>query len=76
MGTLQQKTHETRLHSERMENMAVEVGSRMGLSMHEIENLRLLARLHDIGKIAIPDDILKKPGPLTPQEWDEHEAPQ
>lgn len=69
VGTLQQKTHETRLHSERMENLAVEVGTRMGLSMHEIENLRLLARLHDIGKIAIPDDILKKPGPLTPQEW-------
>jgi|GEM_PF-1660639 len=69
VGTLQQKTHETRLHSERMENLAVEVGSRMGLSMHEIENLRLLARLHDIGKIAIPDDILKKPGALTPQEW-------
>ena len=69
VGTLQQKTHETRLHSERMENLAVEIGTRMGLSMHEIENLRLLARLHDIGKIAIPDDILKKPGPLTPQEW-------
>ena len=69
VGTLQQKTHETRLHSERMENLAVEVGTRMGLSMHEIENLRLLARLHDIGKIAISDDILKKPGPLTPQEW-------
>lgn len=69
VSTLQQKTHETRLHSERMENIAVEIGIRMGLSMHEIENLRLLARLHDIGKIAIPDDILKKPGPLTAQEW-------
>jgi len=69
VGTLQQKTHETQLHSERMEKLAVAIGTRMNLTMHEIENLRLLARLHDIGKIAIPDTILKKPGPLTPQEW-------
>lgn len=69
VSTLQQKTHETRLHSERMENLAVEIGSKMRLTMHEVENLRLLARLHDIGKIAIPDEILKKPGPLSAQEW-------
>ena len=57
-------------HSQRLEMMAVNVAKEMGLSQSEIEDLRFGARLHDIGKIGVPDAILKKPGPLTDEEWE------
>ena len=45
------------------------VGERMGLDAEELEVLRLAGELHDIGKVAIPDAILSKAGPLDPDEW-------
>ena len=42
---------------------------RLGLPQEEIENIRQAAELHDLGKVAIPDAILFKPGPLTDSEW-------
>jgi len=42
----------------------------VGLNEHEIIHARRGALLHDIGKMGIPDSILLKPGPLTPDEWD------
>ncbi len=56
-------------HSERMAEMAVAVAQAMGLSSEEQEALRFAARLHDIGKIGVPDAILRKPSPLTAEEW-------
>jgi len=56
-------------HSQRLESLAVAVAEEMGLDRQKIENLRFGARLHDIGKIGVPDNILKKPGPLTGEEW-------
>jgi putative nucleotidyltransferase with HDIG domain len=41
----------------------------MGLSNEEAETIRIAAQLHDIGKIGIPDAVLQKPGPLTPEEY-------
>ncbi len=67
--TLQERTHETEEHELRLQNLALKIGRAIGLSGSELDDLVLLAALHDIGKIAIPDHILKKPGPLSPEEW-------
>lgn len=67
--TLQERTHETEEHELRLQNLALKVGRAIRLSGSELDELILLAALHDIGKIAVPDHILKKPGPLSPEEW-------
>lgn len=67
--TLQERTHETEEHELRLQNLALKIGKTIGLSGSELDELVLLAALHDIGKIAVPDHILKKPGPLTSEEW-------
>jgi diguanylate cyclase (GGDEF)-like protein len=55
-------------HSERVADLAVRVAERMGLSHELVELTRLAASLHDLGKLAIPEEILRKPGPLTDPE--------
>ena len=50
--------------------LAVEVGTMLGLRRDELEELGRAARLHDLGKLAVPDEILHKPGPLDEREWD------
>jgi diguanylate cyclase (GGDEF)-like protein/putative nucleotidyltransferase with HDIG domain len=57
-------------HSEAVIEMSAAVARSLGLSAEEIERVRSAALLHDIGKVAIPDEILHKPGPLTDQEWE------
>jgi diguanylate cyclase (GGDEF)-like protein len=49
--------------------LAESLAERLGLSHGEVVRTRLAASLHDIGKMAIPDEILEKPGPLTDEEW-------
>ena len=49
-------------------DLAAEVAARLGLPPDEVETIRVAATLHDIGKMAIPDAILEKPGPLTDEE--------
>jgi HD-GYP domain-containing protein (c-di-GMP phosphodiesterase class II) len=61
-----QTTHD---HCDRVSGLSVELGTRCGLSQHELRLLRFAARLHDIGKIGIPDTVLKKPGALNADEW-------
>ena len=56
-------------HSERVARIAVRIGEEMGLSRGEINDLYLAGLLHDVGKIGIRDDVLLKPGPLTPEEF-------
>ncbi len=60
----------TRGHSERVSRISVAIGKRMGMEAEELETLRISALLHDVGKIAIDDSILKKPSALTDAEFD------
>ncbi len=53
---------------ERMKELACRLGNAVGLSQEEIDSLRLLVEMHDVGKLGVPDDILCKPGPLTEEE--------
>ena len=55
-------------HSERVARLAASVATRMGLASEEVELTRLAGSLHDLGKLAIPEEILRKPGPLTDPE--------
>lgn len=57
-------------HSEEVVALACEVARRLGLPSTEIARVGDGAMLHDVGKVAIPNEILYKPGPLTPDEWE------
>ena len=57
-------------HSHDVASLAASLAGRMGLAQEEIEPVRLAAELHDIGKVAIPETILNKPGPLDDREWE------
>jgi putative nucleotidyltransferase with HDIG domain len=57
-------------HSERVSVLSVAIGRALGLPADDLEVLRLGALLHDIGKIGVPDDVLRKPGGLTNAEFD------
>ncbi|RIK39751.1 MAG: hypothetical protein DCC58_14840 [Chloroflexi bacterium] len=57
-------------HSRRVAELAIQIAEKMGINERDIERLRLAARMHDIGKIGIGNDVLHKPGKLTDSEWD------
>jgi len=57
-------------HSLRVTALSIQLGHKLGLSKEQLEQLRLGALLHDIGKMNIPESILLKPGPLTDEEWE------
>ncbi len=69
-GALETKDLDTKGHSYRTMAYAMAVAKKMGLSEQEQEWSQYAAVLHDIGKIGIPESILKKPGKLTPEEYD------
>lgn len=56
-------------HSERVARIAVRLGEELGMSSNQRGDLYLMGLLHDIGKIGIDDNVLKKRGPLTPEEY-------
>ena len=60
----------TRGHSERVSRFSMAMAQRLGLSDDEVEKIRISALLHDVGKIAIDDKILKKPAALTDEEYE------
>lgn len=64
------KDHTTYEHLHRVRTYAIEIGKELGVSEEELEALRAAALLHDIGKLAVPDHIINKPGRLTPEEFE------
>jgi HD-GYP domain-containing protein (c-di-GMP phosphodiesterase class II) len=56
-------------HLKGMARLAAGVGARLELGVEELDELSRAAELHDVGKMAIPDEVLLKPGPLTEEEW-------
>jgi PAS domain S-box-containing protein/putative nucleotidyltransferase with HDIG domain len=66
---LDYRDKETEGHSRRVTELTVRIAREMGIGEEELVNLRRGALLHDIGKMAIPDSILLKPGSLTDEEW-------
>lgn len=69
-AAIDEKDPYTKGHSERVTYYAVKVGEELGLSSEEVENLRVAALLHDVGKIGIPDQLLQKPVALNPEEFE------
>ena len=67
---LDMRDKETEGHSERVTDMMVRLAQHLGMNDEEVMLARWGAWLHDIGKMAVPDRILRKPGPLTDEEWD------
>jgi len=57
-------------HARRLEDYCLAVGEKINLSSHQLADLALLAQVHDLGKVGIPDSILFKPGSLTKEEWE------
>jgi HD-GYP domain-containing protein (c-di-GMP phosphodiesterase class II) len=64
------KDTETAEHIDRVGDVAVAVGQRLWLPNDRLDVLRWSGRLHDVGKIGVPNSILRKPGPLTPAEFE------
>jgi diguanylate cyclase (GGDEF)-like protein/putative nucleotidyltransferase with HDIG domain len=64
------KDHTTHSHLQRVRTYAVEIGKELGLSNDELEALKAAAMLHDIGKLAVPEHIINKPGRLTGEEFE------
>ena len=67
---LEMRDDETQGHALRVSDLAVDLGRAMGIPPDGLVHLRRGALLHDIGKMVVPDAILRKPGPLTEAEWE------
>ncbi|MGM0438007.1 MAG: diguanylate cyclase [Bacillota bacterium] len=70
-NTFHKNTCESKEHCNRLKNLAVSLGEEIGLAANLIEKLKLLAEMHDIGKVAISKDIIHKKDKLTQKEWNE-----
>jgi diguanylate cyclase (GGDEF)-like protein/putative nucleotidyltransferase with HDIG domain len=63
------KDQTSQSHIRRVQLYAAEVAKALGMSENDIQGVKTAALLHDIGKLAVPEHILSKPGPLTPEEF-------
>jgi len=70
MNALKEKDEYTQGRSIRVIDYAVKMGVELGLNEQELKDLEIAAVLHDIGKLGVPDKILKKPGRLTKEEYE------
>ena len=70
LATLKEKSEETEEHAKRLSELSYKFQKPLNLSDADMDKLALLAAMHDIGKIIIPEEILKKPDKLSAEEWD------
>ncbi|MDZ4195757.1 MAG: HD domain-containing protein, partial [Candidatus Izemoplasmatales bacterium] len=68
--SLKEKYKEERVHSDRVSRYCFSMGEILKLTKNDVLELEIAGRMHDIGKITIPDSILKNPGKLSEVEWD------
>lgn len=68
-ASIQARDHYTESHSIRVTKLSIQIGEAMGCHADDIESLKIAGMLHDIGKIAVPDNVLLKPGRLTLEEY-------
>jgi two-component system cell cycle response regulator len=64
------RDHYTGLHTEEVEMLAIRIATELGLDPNEAQLVGIVGKLHDIGKVSIPDAILLKPERLTDEEWE------
>ena len=69
MAALYAKSQETEEHGQRLGRVCQVIGEQLGLAPKDLDDLQLLSKLHDIGKIGIDDRIINKPGKLSEDEW-------
>jgi putative nucleotidyltransferase with HDIG domain len=69
VASVQARDHYTEQHCLRVTEMAVKIAEEMNCTTQEIESIKIAGMLHDVGKIAIPDHVLLKPAPLSPEEF-------
>ncbi|MGQ0645189.1 MAG: HD domain-containing phosphohydrolase [Elusimicrobiota bacterium] len=70
------KDKDTRNHLERMSRYSAILAEELGMPPLDVQNIQLASPMHDIGKLGVPDAVLKKPGKLTEEEWAEmHKHP-
>jgi len=69
LHTLHVKNPREEIHSKRVSEYCFKIGQAVGMRKDELDILKVIGNLHDIGKIAIDDSILNKPGSLTAEEW-------
>lgn len=70
LDKIREKDKYTHNHDVRLQDHAMKIGERLGLSKAHLENLVYASLFHDIGKIYVPDEVLNKPGHLTEQEFE------
>lgn len=68
--TLAEKSYETEEHARHMQKLSLDLAKRLELTESQLNTLSLVALLHDIGKVSIPESILNKAGPLNANEWE------
>jgi putative nucleotidyltransferase with HDIG domain len=69
IAALDAREHETQNHSQRVALRTAYLARQLGVEEEQLSSITQGALMHDIGKIGVPDPILLKPGPLTPEEW-------
>ena len=69
LAALAERDYITEGHAQRLEKQCWAVGEKINLTSRQLADLVLLAKVHDLGKVGIPDQILNKPGPLNNAEW-------